>query len=390
MGASSPNRFDWRTSARIHGAQQARARWPDRFESLTPALGRGDPLADALVARMARAQPSRSSLIDQAVGRAPLTPDAPAEARAFRDSLATPDFAVPARLARAAEAFFATGMAGGLSLGVRSLVRGYAAPAGNKPLVLSGQLETRAARRIGETAAFVHAVYQPGALLGSDAVAICGRVRLMHARVRHLCLQDTRWRLHEWGLPINQHDMLATVLLFSSVWMDGTEQIGVPLDQGGREDIVHLWRVVGHYLGVEPELLPTSHAEAVEAQTFIHATQGPPDDDSRALVSAYLNAGEAETALRGVARMRRRLAGWLIAELNPDIAPGLRSALGEAPRRLAITTLARGVSPAVALRKRLRPELGPRNGRAYWARVLDQSPGASAPRFDLPLALRRA
>jgi hypothetical protein len=36
--------------------------------------------------------------------------------------------------------FLRPGLLGGLVLGLRSLVYGYAAPAGNKPLVFSGRL----------------------------------------------------------------------------------------------------------------------------------------------------------------------------------------------------------------------------------------------------------
>lgn len=392
----SPARFDWRESSRIHRAERARRRWPTHFEQLAPALGRGDPLADALIASVdggsvdgGKGTGYAPSWIDQAVGIAPLTDPTP-ELAAFRASLETPGFAVPARLERASEAFFSTGMAGGLSLGVRSLVRGYAAPAGNKPLVLSGQLQSRAARRIGETAAFVHAVYRPGGLLGGEAVALCGKVRLMHARVRHLCLADPRWDLRAWGLPINQHDMLATILLFSSVWMDGVVTLGLELDHGAREDLVHLWRLVGHYLGVEPSLLPTRYAQAVADQTFIHQTQGPPDEDSLALVRAYLSAGPNPDSPSLLATARRRFGSWLIAELNPDIAEGLAPALGRPRRRISVRALARTVSPAHALRQWVLPHAGAKHGRAYWAKVLAHSPGAAAPRFDLPPALRRA
>lgn len=398
MGALTPTQLDWRVSPRIHNAESARRRWPERFERLAPALGRGDPVADDLIAAFERdgnaAGPGGRAAwhgwVDRAVGIAPLGDGMPPELAAFRASLETPAFAVPARIERASEAFFGTGMAGGLSLGVRSLVRGYAAPAGNKPLVLSGQLQSRAARRIGETAAFVHAVYQPGGLLGGEAVALCGRVRLMHARVRYLCLSDPRWKLHAWGLPINQHDMLATILLFSSVWIDGVVELGVGLDHGAREDLVHLWRLVGHYLGVEPSLLPTCYADAVADQTFIHQTQGPPDDDSIALVRAYLSAGPKANTPTLLATARRRFASWLIAQLNPDIAAGLAPALGRPTQRIGVQALARGVSPAHSLRRWLLPHAGPNNGRAYWARVLSHSPGATAPRFDLPPALRRA
>ena len=59
-----------------------------------------------------------------------------------------------------------------------------------------------------------------------EGFAITVKVRLMHAQVRKLLLQSGKWREDLWSLPINQHDMLATVLLFSSILIDGYRTIG--------------------------------------------------------------------------------------------------------------------------------------------------------------------
>ena len=55
-------------------------------------------------------------------------------------------------------------MLGGLVLSLRSLMGGYTAPVGNKPLAFSGRLRERAPRRVAETARFVTAVCAPAGM----------------------------------------------------------------------------------------------------------------------------------------------------------------------------------------------------------------------------------
>src|SRR5690606_36167406 len=129
---------------------------------------------------------------------------------------------------RAGTVFFRAGVLGGIALGMRSLVYGYASPVGNKPLAFTGALEQKAQRRLAETSRFVAAVCEKGGLApGRPGFSYSIHVRLMHAQVRKMALADERWDRERWGLPINQHDTLATVLLFSVVFLDGLERLGL-------------------------------------------------------------------------------------------------------------------------------------------------------------------
>src|SRR5690606_6100879 len=143
------------------------------------------------------------------------------------------------RVDRAGKLFFRSGPAGGITLGAKSLVGGYCSPGGNKPLAFSGALESQVSRRLAETGRFVVATNTAGALRpGGEAWAITLRVRLMHAQVRRLLLRSGRWRSELWGAPINQHDMAATSLLFSVVFLSGLRELGVPVTREEAEDYV--------------------------------------------------------------------------------------------------------------------------------------------------------
>lgn len=191
---------------------------------------------------------------------------------------------------RGGEFFMSTHAFGGFVLGARSLVLGFAAPAGNKPLMLSGRLEQNMNRRLAETSQFVFDITRPNGLLpkGSGIVA-AAKVRLIHAYVRKMIEEHSEWN-SDWGLPINQHDMMATVLLFSVVMLEGLEQLGLRPTAQESEDYIALWRYVGYLLGVAEELLPANLEQARHYLAFVNLTQGPPDADARRLTHAFLTA----------------------------------------------------------------------------------------------------
>jgi hypothetical protein len=158
--------------------------------------------------------------------------------------------------------------------------------------VLSGRLKEQAMRRLNETARFVQAVCRPGGMRPfADGWQITLKVRLIHAQVRRMILRSAAWNEGAWGAPVNQHDMAGTTLLFSIAIMDGLRKLGVRIDADEGERYIHLWRWVGHVIGVDSALLPASSADATRLADLIAATMGPPDQDSRDLTTALFSAG---------------------------------------------------------------------------------------------------
>jgi hypothetical protein len=380
---------------RLHGVEATRERFGDLAERLVPYLGRKDPAADAVVAALAGLErTSRERVIERALGgELDSVPDSLREL--VEAASAVPPWVDWGRFRRAHEVFLRPGLLGGLVLGLRSLVHGYAAPAGNKPLAFSGRLKEQSARRLAETGKFVTAVtaldgLRPGAL----GWKIVLRVRLMHAEVRRLVLASGRWSHEAYSEPINQHDMLATILLFSNVFIDGVRLLGVHVTPDEADDYQHLFRWVGELIGVESALLPASYAEATRLAAFIHLTQGPPDDDSRELVNALLEGPlrqartprERRKAERQVAVARglcRSLIGDELADAlhlprdqNRHWAVGIRSTL----RLLEMTR--RGSPRINALVQLL--------GRNYWDWSVEHGLGGTPARYDLPEHLASA
>jgi hypothetical protein len=214
------------------------------------------------------------------------------------------------------------------------------------------------------------------------------KVRLMHAEVRRLILSSGRWSHADWSEPINQHDMVATILLFSNVFVDGIRLLGVQVTEAEADDYQHLFRWVGELMGVASELLPATHAEATRLSEFIALTQGPPDDDSRELVNALLD-GPLRAA--STPRERRR------AQRQVAISRGLcRSLVGDeladalGLERDVHRHWARGVRTTLRLLERARRGV-PRlddwvqlQGARYWELTVKHGLGGVPARYELP------
>jgi hypothetical protein len=66
------------------------------------------------------------------------------------------------------------------------------------------------------------------------------------------------WNTKEYGFPINQEDMVATLLSFSVVVLDVIEEFSVSgsLSREDKEAYIHLWRYIGYLIGVNEDLNP--------------------------------------------------------------------------------------------------------------------------------------
>ena len=375
--------------------EQARRRFGPRVDRMGVLLGAADPLADAAVEALAdRAPDERERLVDLAL-RGDL-PSLPAELRALRETLsALPFWADLVRARRGGQLLLKSGFFGGIVLGFRSLVAGYCSPAGNKPLAFSGRLREAAPRRLSETSRFVSLVYQPGSFVpGAPGWVAAARVRLMHAQIRRMLRGSPRWNAPAWGEPINQVDMAGTTLLFSLALVDGLRMFGFRIERDECEDVLHLWRIGGWILGVDPELLCATEPEARVLWELLESTQEPPDADSAALAAALVEGPlhEARTPEER-ARAERFLpvaygiARYLVGDRYAD-------ALGypRTPWRFAAPALRTLISGTGRLVGRLPgvDRLALEAGIRYWNRAATTGLAGAEARFELPSRMRHA
>ena len=370
----------------------ARLRFGDRVDRLGRFLVAVDRPADAVVESIVSLPKGEGwRLFELGLrGGSRAIPEAPRAMRDLLDEVAT----VPAWVDwptcdRGGEMFMRAGVLGGAVLGARSIVLGYASPAGNKPLVLSGRLKEQALRRLNETARFVQAVSRPGGMRPfAEGWQITVKVRLIHAQVRRMILESGKWNAGAWGAPVNQHDMAGTTLLFSVAILDGLRKLGLRLSADDAEPYIHLWRWVGQVIGVAPELQPTSEHDAMRLADLIAATMGPPDQDSRDLTKALFDAAweGAVTPKQQRDAARQVLFGTTLCRelIGDDLADGLLVPRNRA--RFAMPMVRRLVSGVERFTRAMpfAERSAVAAGTRYWDRVVKVGLKGATYEFGLP------
>ncbi|KAI8358770.1 hypothetical protein B0O80DRAFT_526551 [Mortierella sp. GBAus27b] len=145
-----------------------------------------------------------------------------------------------------------------------SLVGGFSAPKITKVLTSTGYLVgSKTKERLYETVQFIldisHSLeyLQPRTGRGWESIV---QVRFLHAGVRSRLSKIGRahskfYNVEEYGVPINQEDLLVTLFSFSSTtWRVLESRMNISLSQQEREDYLHLWRYVGYVMGVDDVL----------------------------------------------------------------------------------------------------------------------------------------
>lgn len=346
-------------------------------------LSKVDPLADEVIVELlGRPRAEQEALVASMLSQAPS--GLPPAMRRLHDSLrAVPYWFDLERANHGGALVLRGGLLSGFVLGFKSLVLGYCSPAGNKPLAMSGRLEADVHRRLGETGRFVEAVCSPqGLAWGGEGFVATVKVRLIHARVRHALLHAPTWQTADWGAPINQYDMSGTVLLFSSILLDGLESLGFSVTADDRDGLLHLWRYAGRLMGVDDELLCTNATEAAHLWAMLEQTQAAPDLDSRRLAHALILDG----ANRGLAPPAAVDFGYavsrhLIGKRYADALGYPRSMWDVAPKvlRRVVTRL-----DSVAKRWPGGREQALRSGMAYWRNMVEVALGTDPVEFSLP------
>lgn len=174
-----------------------------------------------------------------------------------------------------------------------SLPSAYAACRGAQVLYLTTRLTERMHRRIFETAQFILNVMAPGAYSPhGKAIRSVQKVRLMHATIRHLIQHEPRWQEKwndDWGVPINQEDLAGTLMTFSTEILVGMHRFRIPINGSEEKAYLHSWKVVGHIMGIRPDLLPTDPQDAYDLAETIFERQRGPSEAGTVLAKALMD-----------------------------------------------------------------------------------------------------
>lgn len=273
-----------RTMARVMGI---RAPTPQQWQRLGERLMVGDEPIDRLVEWMAGVGVSQTRpLFEQALAHGiAAVPDAPAPLREFFAEVETmPDWVDPEKLRRGARALRRGGADGMYVARDVSLLGGYQFSGFNKTLLRTGALEKGSNKRFAETMQWAMDVIADGGLdrFGPGYRSTL-RVRFIHGLVRRHVGAMPDWRADEWGVPINQTDMAATLIGALVAPAIGAAGMGVVLRPKEYDAVAHLTRYVGWLMGVEDEWLPRGFRDSIRVLYHTLGALAEPDESSKQL-----------------------------------------------------------------------------------------------------------
>lgn len=231
----------------------------DRF--LDSLRQQGDPQADLAVSRLIEERDVRAVneiFKSLRADDSPIPDDAPAPFREFVGATrALPSWADRGRLPRGGEVFLRHAFSAAVVMLASSLPRGYAAPCLCHILSISRDLATHPYQRLMGVIQLLVNVSSKGSFEPDGrAVITAQKLRLLHAGVRTLVPRFRPGYQEKFGVPVNHEDMLATIMGFSYLVIDGIKRLGLPLSDADAEDFYYLWRVYAQMMGIHPEGRP--------------------------------------------------------------------------------------------------------------------------------------
>ncbi|WP_067539773.1 oxygenase MpaB family protein [Nocardia crassostreae] len=270
---------------------------PEQRDAYRRFTALGDPLADAVVDMFRRLPTGQGrTLFEIALEQGiDAVPDAPAELRAFFAHIdAQPFWLDQGKLDLAARVCGRVSpWATNLALSMFSLNGGYLASRADKVLVGTGGLsaENMAPRRVIETATWWMDVTASGGMGRFEpGFKNTVRVRLMHAQVRAGMNRRADWDYADWDHPVNQSLTAGTLMLFSLGSIAGCQAVGLQFSRREKAAVYHLWRYVGHLIGLDPEILPADETDTWRLLWLQADYEFQPDADSRTLSEALVGA----------------------------------------------------------------------------------------------------
>lgn len=333
----------------------------EQWEQIGRDLLVGDPLADDLVEWMvATGTRQTRTLFDQACAHGiAAVDDAPEPLRKFFEVVEQdPPWLDRARLRRAPDAFALAGVDGLYIARDVAFLGGYRAAGFNKTLIRTGALEKGSAQRFAETTQWAQRVTRPGGMEKyGDGYRATLEVRLIHSFVRRHVLAMEDWDTDEWGLPINQTDMAATMVGAMMTPFIAGVALGLVPSRRELEDVCHVTRYTGWLMGVEDRWLPTSYRDAVRILTHTLMSILTPDETTRVMAQPMGNdplgwhyRGPLKSVRRRIARSQHLSITTALLGPRAMASLGLPATLPwypalKAPLNLALGRIVRLVPP---------------------------------------------
>ena len=275
--------------------------WTNDFLDL--ARLRTDPLADQVIQDLVAEKGLTESrrIFDILIRNVEIPLDQlPDSTRAyFENNRAMPDWVDWDKIKLAEKVYLDHGPSFLAFLYYKSLPTLYACKNGVQVLLDTGRLAREGSnmekftRRIAETGQFLMFVMAPGGMSESGrGVEAILKVRLIHSAIRAF-IKAKEWDTNVLGEPINQEDMAITLMTFSVSLIDALPRFNLSLKEEEAEAYLHTWQLVGHFLGLEPDLVPDNMEQGRFILDKILQRQAAESEAGKMMTDALISFAEA-------------------------------------------------------------------------------------------------
>lgn len=273
------------------GYEKAREKDPELADAYIRHTTFGDPLADRAAEDLASSE-SDHGVIRSAFDRhEDPSLDVP---QSLRDLVASasvvPHWFDPGLAHVAARAFYRNPEIILAALATGAIVEGFSTLI-SRPFFIRGRILENGVRRLSQNNLQLLEQFLPDGLLpGNDGWKLNLRIRLVHARTRHLLNSSDEWDTAMLGMPVSAAHVLLGAASFSGRLMQHVDRLGGGFSTDEREAYVHVWRYSGQLLGIPDAIMFDDESSAIRAFEIGKLCEPPPDEYSIIMANCLINS----------------------------------------------------------------------------------------------------
>ena len=149
-----------------------------------------------------------------------------------------------------------------------------------KSFFITGRVRDQGVRRLGQNNWHMTEIFLPGGMYRQgDGWKLSVRIRIVHARVRHLLNQSSEWNTEAWGIPISAAHLGYAISSFSARLLKHMKTLGANYNDAERKSFMDVWRYSGYLMGIPETILYRDEAEALHVYDIGHICE--PDAPTR-------------------------------------------------------------------------------------------------------------
>lgn len=320
----------------IASYERARAADPSRARNYIVHTMIGDPVCDTMMAQLAEVPLQEADRFIRAAIEDPDDPalkDAPASVQAFVEELETvPEWVDHDAFRGGVRAFHRDSSACLAAMLGGVLVEGFTTTIA-RSFFITGRLRDQGVRRLRQNNRHMIELFLPGGLdVRGDGWRLSVRIRLIHAKVRHLFNTSDDWDTAAWGEPLSAAQVGFAVTAFSARMLQHMRSLGADYSESERDGFMAVWRYSGHLMGIPASVLYRDHDDALEVFRIGRLCEPDPGLESVALANALVNSAPVVAGITEPAA-RRKLAKYIFVVSRALIGDEVADQLNYPPSR---------------------------------------------------------